>query len=228
MQHPPGVVAVFQPNEYYQNHEDYLEALANVMKTEFETIAESGLLLQVDCPDLAMGRHIKFRDEDDETFLKNAEIQIEALNYALENVPAEQTRMHLCWGNYEGPHHHDIKLEKIMDVVMKAKPQAIQFEASNPRHSHEWRIWAEADIPENKVLIPGVLDTTTNFVEHPELVAERIMRFVDIVGPERVIAGTDCGFGTFAGFGAIHPSICWAKLEAMQQGAELASKKAYK
>ncbi|MEM7333671.1 MAG: cobalamin-independent methionine synthase II family protein [Chloroflexota bacterium] len=223
----PGVVAVFQPNEFYQTHESYLEALAEVMKTEFETIAESGLLLQVDCPDLAMGRHIKFRDEDDETFLKNAEMQIEALNYALENVPSEQIRMHLCWGNYEGPHHHDINLEKIMPLVMKAKPQAIQFEASNPRHAHEWQVWAEADIPEDKILIPGVLDTTTNFVEHPELVAERIMRFVDIVGPERVIAGTDCGFGTFAGFGAIHPSICWAKLEAMAQGADLASQRAY-
>lgn len=221
----PGVVAVFQPNEYYNSHESYLEALANVMKIEFEAIAESGLLLQIDCPDLAMGRHIKFRDEDDATFLKNAEMQIDALNYALENVPAEQTRMHLCWGNYEGPHHHDIKLEKILPLVMKAKPQAIQFEASNPRHAHEWRIWADADIPEDKVLIPGVLDTTTNFVEHPELVAERILRFTDIVGKERVIAGTDCGFGTFAGFGAIHPSICWAKLEAMAEGARLATER---
>ena len=221
----PGVVAVFQPNQHYQTHEEYLFALAEVMKTEYETIAEAGLLLQVDCPDLAMGRHIKFRDEDDETFIKNAEMQVEALNYALSNVPAEKVRMHLCWGNYEGPHNHDIALNKIMPTVFKVNAQAIQFEASNPRHAHEWQLWAKADIPEDKVLMPGVLDTTTNFVEHPELVAERILRFTDIVGRERVIAGTDCGFGTFAGFGAVHPSICWAKLEAMTEGAQLASER---
>lgn len=219
----PGVIAVFQPNEYYPSHEAYLEALAEVMKVEYETIVGSGLLLQVDCPDLAMGRHIKFRDADDDEFVRNAEMQVEALNYALSDVPADRVRMHLCWGNYEGPHTHDVALEKVLPVVMRAKPQAVLFEAANPRHAHEWQVWAEADIPEDKVLIPGVLDTTTNFVEHPRLVAERIQRFAGIVGRERVLAGSDCGFGTFAGFGAIHPSICWAKLSAMAEGAVIAS-----
>ena len=223
----PGVIAVFQPNRYYDSHEAYLQALAEVMKVEYEMIVEAGLILQVDCPDLAMGRHIKFRDEDDETFLNNAGLQVEALNYALENVPSDRVRMHLCWGNYEGPHIHDIPLKKVLPVVLSAKPSAIQFEGSNPRHAHEWQVWAEAAIPDDKVLIPGVLDTTTNFVEHPELVAERIERYARIVGPERVIAGTDCGFGTFAGFGAIHPTICWAKLGAMAEGARLASERLY-
>ena len=219
----PGVIAVFQPNQYYNSHEEYLQALAEAMKFEYEMIVDAGLILQVDCPDLAMGRHIKFRDEDDETFLRNASLQVEALNYALENVPADRVRMHLCWGNYEGPHIHDIPLQQVLPVVLQAKPSAIQFEGSNPRHAHEWQVWAEADIPADKVLIPGVLDTTTNFVEHPELVAERIEKYARIVGPERVVAGTDCGFGTFAGFGAIHPTICWAKLQAMAEGARLAS-----
>jgi 5-methyltetrahydropteroyltriglutamate--homocysteine methyltransferase len=175
------------------------------MKVEYEAVVNAGLILQIDCPDLAMGRHIKFRDVDDDTFVRNAGLQVEALNYALENVPADRVRMHLCWGNYEGPHTHDIPLQKVLPLVMQAKPSAIQFEASNPRHAHEWQVWAAADIPTDKVLIPGVLDTTTNFVEHPDLVAERIEKFARIVGPERVIAGTDCGFGTFAGFGAIPP-----------------------
>ncbi|MEM7028300.1 MAG: cobalamin-independent methionine synthase II family protein [Chloroflexota bacterium] len=221
----PGVIAVFQPNTHYTSHEDYLQALAEVMKIEYEAIVQAGITLQVDCPDLAMGRHIKFRDVDDDEFVRNAELQVEALNYALSEVPAESVRMHLCWGNYEGPHTHDVPLEKIMSVVMKAKPQAILFEGANPRHAHEWQVWRDASIPDNKVLIPGVLDTTTNFVEHPELVAERIERFANIVGRERVIAGTDCGFGTFAGFGAIHPSICWGKLAAMREGADIASKR---
>lgn len=221
----PGVIAVFQPNEYYSSHEDYLQALAEAMKTEYETIVNAGITLQIDCPDLAMGRHIKFRDADDDEFVRNAERQIEALNYALADVPAEAVRMHLCWGNYEGPHTHDIPLHKIINVVLTAKPQAILFESANPRHAHEWQVWRDADIPDNKILIPGVLDTTTNFVEHPELVAERIERFADIVGRERVMAGSDCGFGTFAGFGAIHPTICWAKLQAMADGAALATQR---
>ncbi|MEM9423134.1 MAG: cobalamin-independent methionine synthase II family protein, partial [Pseudomonadota bacterium] len=221
----PGVIAVFQPNQHYSSHEAFLQALAEVMKVEFEMITEAGLLLQVDCPDLAMGRHIKFRDEDDDTFVKNAEMQVEALNYALQNVPSDRVRMHLCWGNYEGPHTHDVPLPKIMNTVLKVDAQAILFEASNPRHAWEWQVWGEADIPEDKVLVPGVIDTTTNFIEHPELVAERLLRFADIVGRERVMAGSDCGFGTFAGFGAIHPSICWGKLEAMAEGAAIASKK---
>lgn len=221
----PGVIAVFQPNEYYATDEEYLQALAEVMKAEYEAITEAGLLLQVDCPDLAMGRHIRYRDESDADFVRHAERQVEALNYALENVPAERVRMHLCWGNYEGPHTHDVPLETIIDVVLSAKPQAIQFEGANPRHQHEWQVWTEADIPDDKVLIPGVLDTTTNFVEHPRLVAERIERFTNKVGRERVIAGTDCGFGTFAGFGKVHPDIAYAKLESLAEGARLASER---
>ena len=219
----PGVVAGFQPNEYYATKEEYLWALADVLKVEYEKITEAGLILQVDCPDLAMGRHILFRGVDSAAFLKAAEAQVEALNYALENVPAEQARLHLCWGNYEGPHHHDVDLDEIIDIVLSAKPQAIQFEASNPRHQHEWQTWAEAEIPDDKILIPGALDTTTNFIEHPQLVAERIERYANIVGKERVLAGTDCGFGTFAGFGAIHPDIAYAKLASLAEGARIAS-----
>ena len=221
----PGVIAVFQPNEYYPNDEQFLEALAEVMKVEYEKITAAGLILQVDCPDLAMGRHIRFRDDDTATFKKAAQAQVEALNYALENVPADQARMHLCWGNYEGPHHHDVDLREIIDIVLSAKPQAIQFEGANPRHQHEWQIWAEANIPADKILIPGMLDTTTNFVEHPELVAQRIERYSAIVGKERVIAGTDCGFGTFAGFGAVHPDIAYAKLRSLAAGARIASQR---
>ena len=221
----PGVIAVFQPNEYYPDDEAFLAALAEVMKVEYEKIAEAGLILQVDCPDLAMGRHIRFRDADTATFKKAAQAQVEALNYALENVPADRVRMHLCWGNYEGPHHHDVDLREIIDIVLSAKPQAIQFEGANPRHQHEWAIWAEANIPDDKILIPGALDTTTNFVEHPELVAQRIERYSDIVGRDRVIAGTDCGFGTFAGFGAVHPDIAYAKLRSLAEGARIASER---
>ncbi len=221
----PGVIAVFQPNEFYTSQEAYLQALAEAMKPEYEAIVGAGFVLQVDCPDLAMGRHIRYRDESDEAFLRHAEQQVEALNYALSDVPADRVRMHLCWGNYEGPHHCDIDFDKIFDVVMRAKPQAILFEAANPRHAHEWKVWAEHEIPDDKILVPGVLDTTTNFIEHPELVAERILRFTDIVGRERVMAGTDCGFGTFAGFGKIHPSICFAKLEALAEGAAIATER---
>lgn len=223
----PGVVAVFQPNRYYNSYEAYLAALADALRVEYEMIVEAGLILQVDCPDLAMARHIAFRDEDDETFVRNARLQVEALNHALERVPADRVRMHLCWGNYEGPHIHDIPLQKVLPAVLAAKPSAIQFEGANPRHAHEWQVWSEADLPADKVLIPGVIDTTTNFVEHAELVAERITRYARVVGPERVIAGTDCGFGTFAGFGAIHPTICWAKLQAMADGARLASERLF-
>ena len=221
----PGVIAVFQPNEYYPDDETFLAALAAVMKVEYEKITDAGLILQVDCPDLAMGRHIRFRDVDTATFKKAAQAQVEALNAALENVPADRVRMHLCWGNYEGPHHHDVDLREVIDIVLSAKPQAIQFEGANPRHQHEWAIWADADIPDDKILIPGTLDTTTNFIEHPELVAQRIERFSDIVGKERVIAGTDCGFGTFAGFGAIHPDIAYAKLRSLAEGARIASER---
>ncbi|MEM7539716.1 MAG: cobalamin-independent methionine synthase II family protein [Chloroflexota bacterium] len=219
----PGVIAVFQPNDHYATQEEYIGDLADAMKVEYEAIVDAGLLLQVDSPDVAMGRHIRFRDVDDAEFLRNANLQVEALNHALQNIPADRVRMHICWGNYEGPHTHDVALDKIMPIILKAKPQAYLFEASNPRHAHEWKVWGEADIPDDKVLVPGVLDTTTNYVEHPELVAQRILRFTNIVGRERVLAGTDCGFGTFAGFGAIDPSICWGKLRSMAEGARIAS-----
>ena len=224
----PGVIAVFQPNEHYASHEQYLLALAEAMSVEYEAIVAAGLDLQIDAPDLAMGRHIKFRDADDAEFLRNAHLQVEALNHALRNVPAERVRMHLCWGNYEGPHHHDIGLEKIIALVLKARPSTILFEGANPRHQHEWEVWAAVakagQLPQDKLLVPGVLDTVNNFIEHPRLIAQRLKTYANIVGRERVMAGTDCGFGTFAGFGAVHPSIAYAKLESMAVGAEMASK----
>lgn len=221
----PGVIAVFQPNAYYPSHEAYLQALAEAMRTEYETIVAAGLYLQIDAPDLAMGRHIKFRDVDDDTFLRHAELQVEALNYALQNLPASHIRMHVCWGNYEGPHHYDIPLRKIARVVLKARPGVLLIEGANPRHAHEWAVWEEVPLPEDKVLAPGVIDSVSNFIEHPDLVAERLIRFANLVGRERVIAGTDCGFGTFAGFGAVHPEIAYAKLQALAEGARIASQK---
>ena len=223
----PGVIAVFQPNQYYSTQELYIEALANAMQTEYETIVAAGLDLQIDAPDLGMGRHIKFRDATQEEFLRNAHLQVEALNHALRNIPAEKIRMHICWGNYEGPHHHDIGLEHVLGVVCKAKPAILLFEGANPRHAHEWEVWADAQkkglVPENKILCPGVLDSTTNFIEHPRLVAQRLLQYAQIVGRDRVMAGTDCGFGTFAGFGAVHPPIAYAKLSSMAEGAAMAS-----
>ena len=224
----PGVIAVFQPNKYYASNEQYLQALADAMATEYEAIVAAGLDLQIDAPDLAMGRHIKFRDVDDAEFLRNANLQVESLNHALRKVPADRIRMHVCWGNYEGPHHHDIGLEKILGVVLKAKPSTVLFEGANPRHAHEWEVWAKAGkdgrIPDHKILAPGVLDTVNNFIEHPRLVAQRLLTYANIVGRDRVMAATDCGFGTFAGFGAIHPPICFAKLASMAEGAAMASK----
>jgi 5-methyltetrahydropteroyltriglutamate--homocysteine methyltransferase len=219
----PGVVAVFQPNRHYRTQEAYIGALADAMKAEYEMIVGAGLILQIDSPDLAMGRHIRFRDVDDAEFVRNAELQVEALNHALSGVPADRVRMHICWGNYEGPHTHDVPLEKIIATVLKAKPQAYLFEASNPRHAHEWAVWEATEIPADKVLVPGVIDSVTNFVEHPELVAQRVERFAGIVGRDRVMAGTDCGFGTFAGFGAVHPPIAYAKLGSLVEGARIAS-----
>jgi 5-methyltetrahydropteroyltriglutamate--homocysteine methyltransferase len=221
----PGTIAVFQPNEYYPTYEAYLEALADAMRAEYEAIAKAGIILSIDCPDLGMGRHIKFRDVGDDEFLRNAALQIEALNHALANVPAEQSRLHICWGNYEGPHTRDIPLVKVLPILLKAKPMALLVEGANPRHEHEWELWQSAKLPEDKVLVPGVIDTSCNFVEHPELVAQRIMRYAELVGRERVMAGTDCGFGTFAGFGAVHPSICWVKLRSLVEGANIATGK---
>ena len=221
----PGTIAVFQPNEYYASHEAYLEALAAAMRPEYEAIVASGLVLQVDCPDLGMGRHIRFRNVDDDEFLRNAALQVEALNEALKNVPADRVRLHICWGNYEGPHTRDIPLYKVLPVLLKVKPMGLLIEGGNPRHEHEWELFKDHPLPADKVLVPGVIDTTTNFVEHPELVAQRIVRYALLVGRERVMAGTDCGFGHFAGFGAVHPVICWAKMQSLAEGARLASKK---
>ena len=221
----PGVVSAFQPNEYYPSHEAYVEAIGEAMRVEYEAIVQAGLVLQVDCPDLAMARHTGFQDLTEAEFLARAEHQVEVLNHALRNVPAESVRMHICWGNYEGPHDHDIPLERILGIVLKAKPTAILFEASNPRHAHEWVVWKEAKIPEDKILVPGLITSTSNYVEHPELVAQRIALFADIVGRERVIAGTDCGFGTFAGIGKMDAGISYKKLAALVEGAALASRR---
>ena len=221
----PGVIALFQPNDYYSDHRSYLYALADAMKEEYEGIANAGFVIQIDSPDLALGRHVMFKDKSDREFISMIELHIEALNHALENIPAEQLRLHVCWGNYQGPHHCDIEMKKILPTVLKAKPQALSFEGSNPRHSHEWTVFKDTDIPEEKILIPGVLDSTTNFVEHPQLVSERICRFSEIVGRERIIAGSDCGFSTFAGYGTVDADITYAKLESLVKGAEIASGK---
>jgi 5-methyltetrahydropteroyltriglutamate--homocysteine methyltransferase len=219
----PGTIAVFQPNEYYPSHEKYMEALAEVMKSEYEAIAASGILVQLDCPDLAMGRHSRFKTLSREEFLRHAEIQVEALNHAVANIPADRIRLHICWGNYEGPHTHDIPLTDVLPLLFKARPMGLLIEGANPRHDHEWVTWKQVKLPDEKVLIPGVIDTSTNFVEHPELVAQRIVRYANAIGRERVIAGTDCGLGTFAGFGPVHPDIAWAKLQTLAEGAAIAS-----
>ena len=221
----PGVVALFQPNQHYADDDAYLEALALALRHEYHAIVDAGLILQLDSPDLGLGRHMMFKALDDAAYLARIEKHVEALNFALAAIPAERVRMHVCWGNYEGPHHLDVPLATILPTVLKAKPQGLLFETANPRHGHEWETIREfkARIPDDKVLIPGVLDTTTNFIEHPRLVAQRLQRFVDIVGAERVIAGSDCGFGTFAGFGAVDADIVYAKLAAMREGAALVS-----
>ncbi|MBS0579426.1 MAG: cobalamin-independent methionine synthase II family protein [Proteobacteria bacterium] len=224
----PGVIALFQPNDFYPTQDAYLEALAEALRTEYEAVVASGLLLQIDAPDLAMGRHTMYRDRSLEEFDVLAARHIEVLNHALRNVPADRVRMHVCWGNYEGPHHHDVPMERLLPIVIRAKPQGLLFEAANPRHAHEWAVFKEAKIPEDKVLIPGILATTTNYIEHPELVAERIQRFADIVGRERVMAGTDCGFGTFAGFGPVEPDIAYLKLASLVQGARIASRRLWR
>jgi 5-methyltetrahydropteroyltriglutamate--homocysteine methyltransferase len=220
----PGVVSAFQPNRHYPSHAAYIGAVADAMQEEYEAIANAGIVVQLDSPDLAMARHTGFQDLTEAEFLKQAEQQIEALNHALANVPASSARLHLCWGNYEGPHHFDIPLQKILPIVLKGKPQAISFEAANPRHAHEWTVWRDTKLPDDKVLIPGVVDTCTNYIEHPELIAQRICQFADIVGRERVLAGTDCGFATFVGHtGRVDPEIAFQKLASLVEGAKLAS-----
>jgi 5-methyltetrahydropteroyltriglutamate--homocysteine methyltransferase len=219
----PGVVSIFLPNDYYKTHETYLAALAEAMKPEYEAIYRAGFILQVDCPDLAMGRHIQFPDLSVVEFRKKIEFHVEMLNAALSNIPAERVRIHLCWGNYEGPHHRDVALRDIIDIVFKVQASGISYEAANPRHEHEWAVFKSVKLPEGKILIPGVLDSTTNFIEHPELIAQRICNVANLVGRENVIAGTDCGFATAAAFSAVDPSITWAKFQSMAEGARIAS-----
>ena len=221
----PGVIALFQPNDYYPTQDAYLEAVAEAMRWEYEAITSAGILLQIDAPDLGMGRHTMYKDRSESDYLSLAARHIEVLNHALRNVPADRVRMHMCWGNYEGPHHHDIPMKLLLPVVAKAKPQALLFEAANPRHAHEWKVFEEVPIPDDKILIPGVITSTTNYVDHPELIAERLVRFANIVGKERVIAGSDCGFSTFAGFGPVDPDVAYMKLRSMAEGAQIASRK---
>jgi 5-methyltetrahydropteroyltriglutamate--homocysteine methyltransferase len=219
----PGVVSFFLSDNYYHDHERYIRAIAEAMRAEYEAIVEAGLILQVDCPDLAMSRHIQFKNLNLKEFRKTIELHIDALNHALASVPPERARLHLCWGNYEGPHHHDVPFADIADIVFKARPQGLSYEASNPRHEHEWETFKEIKPPDGKILIPGVIDSVTNFIEHPKLVAQRIANLANVVGRENVIAGTDCGFGTIAGVSRVDGEIAWAKLAAMAEGAKIAT-----
>ena len=224
----PGVVTFFLTNKYYPTHEAYLRAIAEAMRAEYQAICAAGFILQVDCPDLAMSRHVQFKQLGLPEFRKTIELHIEALNHALEGVPPERVRIHLCWGNYEGPHHHDVPLRDIIDMVLKARAGAISYEASNPRHEHEWELFKEVKLPDGKILIPGVIDSVTNFIEHPALVAQRIRNVARLVGRENVIAGTDCGFATIAGSSRVDGAIAWAKLKSMAEGARLASQELWK
>src|SRR4051794_33800605 len=220
----PGVVSLFFRNDYYPSEEAYLFAIADAMRHEYETVAKAGIVLQIDCPDLAMGRHIQYADLSLADFRKRAGMHVQALNHALANIAPEQLRMHLCWGNYEGPHHCDVALADIIDIVFAARPGAISFEAANPRHGHEWTLFEGVKLPAGKVLIPGVIESKSNFIEHPELIAQRIGRYARLVGRENVIAGSDCGYGTWVGQAAVDPDVVWAKLAAMAEGARIASR----
>ena len=220
----PGVIGLFFRNEHYPSQEAYLAAIAEAMRHEYETVAKAGFVLQIDCPDLAMGRHIQYANLSLPEFRKRAQLHVEALNHAVANIPAEQLRMHVCWGNYEGPHHKDVALSDIIDIVFSAKPAAVSFEAANPRHAHEWTLFEKVKLPDGKVLIPGVIESKSNFIEHPELIAQRIARYARLVGRENVIAGSDCGFGTWVGQAAVDPDVVFAKFAAMAEGAKIASK----
>jgi 5-methyltetrahydropteroyltriglutamate--homocysteine methyltransferase len=226
----PGVISLFLQNDFYPTRENYLSALADVMRDEYKTIVDSGLQLQLDCPDLALSRHMLFNDLSDSEFVKIADSHVEALNYALTGIDSSKVRVHICWGNYEGPHVCDLSMDKIFSTLMNVSANYILFETSNPRHAHEWTVFRDrkSEIPDDKILVPGVLDTTTNFVEHPELVSQRLQKFVEIVGMDRVVAGSDCGFGTFAGFGSVDPEIAYAKLQALSDGANIATKQILK
>ena len=220
----PGVISAFLPNKYYKNNDEYLEVLSKLMKQEYEEIVSNEIDLQIDCPDLALARHMTFKDLSDEDFLKQAEKQIEFLNQALENIPQSKIRMHICWGNYEGPHTHDISLKKILPLLLKANVQTYLLESSNPRHSHEWQVFEDIKLPNDKIIAPGVIDSTTNFVEHPEVVQNRLVQFSKVINKEQLMAGTECGFSTFAGFGIVDENIVYKKLESLVVGTEMASK----
>jgi 5-methyltetrahydropteroyltriglutamate--homocysteine methyltransferase len=224
----PGVVSLFFRNDHYKDFESYIYAIADAMRHEYQTVAKAGFVLQIDCPDLAMGRHIQYADLGLSEFRKRAQLHVEALNHALADIPAEQLRMHLCWGNYEGPHHRDVPLADIIDIIFMAKPIAISLEAANPRHAHEWMIFEKVKLPDGKLLIPGVIESKSNFIEHPELIAQRIGRYARLVGRENVIAGSDCGYGTWVGQAAVDPDVVFAKFKAMADGAALASQQFWK
>jgi 5-methyltetrahydropteroyltriglutamate--homocysteine methyltransferase len=224
----PGVVSLFFRNDYYKDFETYIYAIADAMRYEYEIVTKAGFVLQIDCPDLGMGRHIQYADLSLADFRKRAQLHVEALNHAVANIPAEQLRMHVCWGNYEGPHHRDVPMADIIDIVFSAKPNAISFEAANPRHAHEWTVFEKVKLPDGKVLIPGVLESKSNFIEHPELIAQRIGHYAKLVGRENVVAGSDCGYGTWVGQAAVDPQVVFAKLKAMADGAAIASKQFWK
>ena len=224
----PGVVSLFFRNDHYQDFETYIYAIADAMRHEYETVAKAGFVLQIDCPDLGMGRHIQYADLNLAEFRKRAELHVAALNHAVADIPAEQLRLHMCWGNYEGPHHRDVPFADVIDIVFKAKPAAISFEAANPRHAHEWTLFETVKLPDGKVLIPGVIESKSNFIEHPELIAQRLAHYANLVGRENVIAGSDCGFGTWVGQAAVDPDVVFAKLKAMREGADIASKQFWK
>ncbi|HSE78208.1 MAG TPA: cobalamin-independent methionine synthase II family protein [Alphaproteobacteria bacterium] len=224
----PGVISLFFRNEHYPSQETYLFAIAEAMRHEYETVANAGIVLQIDCPDLAMGRHIQYADLDLKEFRKRAQMHVEALNHATANIAVERLRMHVCWGNYEGPHHCDVPLADIIDIVFGARPSAISFEAANPRHAHEWTLFERVKLPPGKILIPGVVESKSNFIEHPDLVAQRIARYARLVGRESVIAGSDCGYGTWVGQAAVDPDVVWAKLKSMAEGARIASREFWK
>ena len=224
----PGVIALFQPNKHYASHEEYLEALAAAMAHEYRAIVDAGIVLQLDSPDLGLGRHMLFKGRSDAEYQAQAALHVDALNHALEGIPKDMVRLHVCWGNYEGPHHHDAPMEMVLPIALRANVGALLFESSNPRHAHEWEVFANTNLPDDLILVPGVIDSTTNFVEHPKLVSERLCRFANIVGKERVMAGSDCGFSTFAGFGAVDQDIVYAKLQSMADGAAIASKKLWR
>jgi len=224
----PGVVSLFFRNDHYKDHETYLSAIAEAMRHEYETVTKAGIVLQIDCPDLGMGRHIQYGDLSLEEFRKRARLHVEALNHAVANIAPELLRMHLCWGNYEGPHHCDVPLADVIDIVFLAKPPAISLEAANPRHAHEWAVFERVKLPDGKVLIPGVIESKSNFIEHPELIAQRIGHYANLVGRDNVIAGSDCGYGTWVGQAAVDPDVVWAKFAAMAEGARIATKQFWK